>query len=48
MELDQHRGQVTAEWVDTETGEVSRARWRRRVAAGSRTLPAASTHWTAL
>ncbi len=24
--LDQHRGQVTAEWIDTETGEVSRAR----------------------
>ena len=26
MGLDQHRGQVTAEWLDTETGEVSRAR----------------------
>ena len=26
MGLDQHRGQITAEWVDTETGEVSRAR----------------------
>src|SRR5919201_2349643 len=26
MGLDQHRGQVTAEWVETETGEVSRAR----------------------
>jgi transposase len=24
--LDQHRGQITAEWLDTETGEVSRAR----------------------
>src|SRR5688572_12642908 len=24
--LDQHRGQLTAEWIDTETGEVSRAR----------------------
>ena len=26
MGLDQHRGQITAEWLDTETGEVSRAR----------------------
>jgi transposase len=26
MGLDQHRGQITAEWVDTETGEVSCAR----------------------
>src|ERR671937_1771266 len=26
MGLDQHRGQVTAEWVETETGEVSWAR----------------------
>src|SRR5262245_29691434 len=26
MGLDQHRAQITAEWVDTETGEVSRSR----------------------
>jgi transposase len=26
MGLDRHRGQVTAEWLDTSTGEVSRAR----------------------
>ena len=26
MGLDQHRAQITAEWLDTETGEVSRAR----------------------
>src|SRR4051794_16539212 len=26
MGLDQHRAQITAEWIDTETGEVSRAR----------------------
>ena len=26
MGLDQHRGQVSAEWIDTETGEVCRAR----------------------
>src|SRR6059058_4223593 len=26
MECDQHRAQITAEWVDTSTGEVSRGR----------------------
>jgi transposase len=26
MGLDQHRGQITAEWIDTETGEIERAR----------------------
>ena len=26
MGLDQHRGQITGEWIDTETGEVRRAR----------------------
>jgi transposase len=26
MGLDQHRAQITAEWLDTDTGEVSRAR----------------------
>jgi transposase len=26
MGLDQHRAQITAEWIDTETGELSRAR----------------------
>jgi transposase len=26
MGVDQHRGQITAEWLETETGEVSRAR----------------------
>jgi len=26
MGLDQHRGQITGEWLDTETGEVRRAR----------------------
>src|SRR5215213_8560414 len=26
MGLDQHRAQITGEWLDTETGEVSRAR----------------------
>jgi transposase len=26
MGLDQHRGQITAEWIKTESGEVSRAR----------------------
>ena len=26
MGLDQHRGQITGEWIDTETAEVRRAR----------------------
>jgi hypothetical protein len=26
MGWDQHRAQITAEWLDTETGEVSRSR----------------------
>ena len=26
MGLDQHRAQISAEWLDTATGEVSRAR----------------------
>ena len=26
MGLDQHRAQIAAEWIDTETGEVARAR----------------------
>jgi transposase len=26
MGLDQHRAQITADWVDTSTGETSRAR----------------------
>jgi hypothetical protein len=26
MGLDQHRGQITAEWFDTETGEIARSR----------------------
>ena len=32
MGLDQHRAQITAEWLDTDTGEIS----RRRVAPGDR------------
>jgi transposase len=26
MGLDQHRAQITADWLDTETGEVKRGR----------------------
>jgi hypothetical protein len=26
MGLDQHRGQITGEWIDVETGEVARTR----------------------
>jgi transposase len=32
MGLDQHRAQITAEWLDTETGEIS----RRRIAPADR------------
>jgi hypothetical protein len=28
MGLDQHRAQITAEWVDTATGEIDRSRVR--------------------
>ena len=28
MGLDQHRAQITAEWIETQTGEISRARVR--------------------
>ncbi len=36
MGLDQHRGQVTGEWIDTETGEVRRARVTPADGAGVR------------
>ena len=36
MGLDQHRAQVTAEWIDLETGEISRARVRPADRAGVR------------
>ena len=26
MGLDQHRAQITADWIDTDTGEIARAR----------------------
>ena len=26
MGLDQHRAQITAEWIDTDTGEITRSR----------------------
>jgi transposase len=32
MGLDQHRAQITADWLDTETGEV----WRRRISPAHR------------
>jgi hypothetical protein len=28
MGLDQHRGQITTEWLNTDTGEISRRRIR--------------------
>ena len=36
MGFDQHRAQITAEWVDTSTGEISRARVRPADRAGVR------------
>ena len=33
MGLDQHRAPITAEWLDTETGEIS----RKRIAPADRT-----------
>jgi transposase len=36
MGLDQHRAQITAEWIDTETGEVSRQRLAPAHRAGVR------------
>ena len=53
MGLDQHRAQITAEWIDTDTGEISRARvapadreavrrFLERFATLSRCLPAAA------
>src|SRR4029453_14634490 len=40
MGLDQHRGQITAEWLDTATGEVSRARVAPADRAGVRRFAA--------
>src|SRR4051795_1265046 len=41
MGLDQHRAQITAEWIDTSTGEVSRARVTPADRAGVRRFAAA-------
>src|SRR5581483_3967189 len=38
MGLDQHRAQISAEWIDTITGELSRARVRPADRAGVRTF----------
>src|SRR4051812_49657159 len=40
MGLDQHRAQITAEWLDTGTGEVSRARVAPADRAGVRRFAA--------
>ena len=34
MGVDQHRGQITAEWIDLASGEISRARVRRLTVLG--------------
>lgn len=36
MGLDQHRAQITAEWIDLASGEISRARVRPADRAGAR------------
>ena len=41
MGLDQHRGQITGEWIDTETAEVRRARIAPADRAAVRTFMAA-------
>jgi transposase len=41
MGLDQHRAQITAEWLDTETGEISRKRIAPADRAGIRRFAAA-------
>jgi len=38
MGLDQHRAQITADWLDTETGEVKRGRVSPADRAGVRRL----------
>src|SRR6478752_10141905 len=40
MGLDQHRAQITAEWIDTATGEVSRGRVAPADRAGVRRFAA--------
>ena len=40
MGLDQHRAQITAEWIDTDTGEVSRSRISPAHRAGVRKFAA--------
>ena len=40
MGLDQQRAQITAEWIDTETGEVSRMRVSPAHRTGVWTSPA--------
>ena len=41
MGLDQHRAQISAEWIDTITGEVSRARVAPADRAGCAEVPGA-------
>src|ERR1700688_418609 len=43
MGMDQHRAQISAEWVDTSTGEISRARVAPADRAGVRAFLAPFT-----
>jgi hypothetical protein len=44
MGLDQHRAQITAEWIDTDTGELGRARVSLPTTAGWPMLVAQRWH----
>jgi hypothetical protein len=39
MGLDQHRAQISAEWIDTITGEVARARVAPRASRRGARVP---------
>jgi hypothetical protein len=41
MGLDQHRAQITAEWIDTATGEIGPGADRARAPRGRTPVPAA-------
>ena len=49
MGLDQHRAQITAEWIDTNMAEIGRGGWRPRIESPSvgfwRGSVASSSRW---
>jgi hypothetical protein len=48
MGLDQHRAQITAEWIDTATGEIGRARVMPGDPAGRAHRPRQRCPWITL